>query len=338
MFEAGNGGHVEEHNSLVTCENPERYGGVGDGSDATTAIEAAVAASITSGRPVYFPAGVWSYRGASPMSPGVDFRMFGAGVGLTTIEITQSTHLLSRGHVDSWHVHDLTVSGGKGLLHATDAGTNVGNFKVFERLHLIDYTGCAIASESVDCPGWKIRDCLFIGANFANTIGVALAGWPDSSSIQDCDFHRNRVGIKLGRGAPNAHVSNCGFIRWSTERPNGPAVDLWIVPDSVFLNSGPGFEVAGCKFGNENVVVGDYAIVIADQDTGTDFSTRLPDLDSASAGYIDGHTYRNSAYITGGNGPDQFIFSTVPVGRTTDIVLERIVTAGSEITASIVYL
>lgn len=75
--------------------------------------------------------------------------------------------------------------------------------------------GGPIADNSKDQPYWKIERNIFMANNYATSMGIALSGLTDASTIANNSFRANRVHIKLARGGNNTYVYDCDFLKCS---------------------------------------------------------------------------------------------------------------------------
>lgn len=287
------------------------YGAKGDGvTDDTAAINAAVAAQGSTGTPVFFPPGSYVYTGNGYDLGTVNF--CGASMSSTYILIGAGKYFVDSNQVwSTLNVSDLSFYGGAGAIRNRYTGGSVAGHLNISDCFFDNYTGAAITNNAVDQPYWKISNCTFNGANdTGSTMGIAITGLVDSSTISDCSFRRNRVNIKIGQGANNVHLRDSDFVRFNayagTARTN-----LWIVPAPAYANSGTGTVVSGNKFGGENYDSADYHILFADEGTGITFGERFPALGSDSTGYVSNHAYVDNYYQFASNGGPA-IYSTTP--------------------------
>ena len=92
-------------------------------------------------------------------------------------------------------------------------------------------------------------------------------------------------------------------------------MDVWVVPYATDTNAGWGLTIRGTKFGNENVLPGDYRILIADEapaGDGDTIGTRMPVYDADSTGYSGGlNITQNLISLTGSN-QTPIVYSTTP--------------------------
>lgn len=299
-----------------TVVNVKDYGAVGDGvTDDTAAIEAAFA--VNGG--IYFPPGTYNYTGTGLTGSNAP-TILGAGRCETFIDLTGGDYLLDISiQLLRLDVRDIAVFNGKGAIRHTYTGANVTYGHIVERCEFRDYTECAIASDASDMPYWRIRNCYFESANTTDTIGVALGGGPDDCVIDSCSFVENRVHLTAYAGN-NLQISNCDFLQYSTVASGGARASVWIRPGTSSTNSGPGMVVRNCKFGNENLVGGDYRILYADQDTGTHNGNKMPKLSADSTGYIIGHRISECMFMNIGGGDNSIIYSTTPNVRAVHVV------------------
>jgi hypothetical protein len=275
------------------------------GTDDTTAINAAGAA----GRVLLGP-GNYIYNGTGITN--LLCHIAGAGKEVTFVNLGATSYFYNRnGTIQELTVKGITFIGGKGAIRQSSTGSDSYRHRHIFDCRFQDYTQCAISDLGSDTPYWKIRDCFFEGANFTTTIGVAIAGQLDATEITGCGFTKNRVHIKLTNSGLDTRVMNCDFFREGASA-GSPRVDIWMVP-SAALGSG-GMVIDGAKFGPELLESTDYRIVIADQAAGTDFSSRMPDLTTASTGSVTTLIVRDSilAGILGATNAPPLVFTTTP--------------------------
>ena len=96
--------------------------------------------------------------------------------------------------------------------------SNVTDYHTVSDCAFIDYSGASISTNSVDDPYWKIERNIFMGSNYRASMGVALSGLTDGTTIADNAFLANRVHVKLGRGGNNTYIHNCDFLRFGARR------------------------------------------------------------------------------------------------------------------------
>ncbi|WP_138247694.1 glycosyl hydrolase family 28-related protein [Mycolicibacterium phocaicum] len=248
----------------------------------------AIRAAVATGKPVYLPPGAYLYSG-----PGIDHHspvIVGAGQGSTTVTLSPDTHFIDSNQ--RWLRLNLTgirFNGGIGHVRNRYRDSNVNDFHVVSDCAFIGYSGCSISTNSVDNPYWKINRNIFRAANFGTSMGIALSGLTDGTSIADNSFLSNRVHIKLCEGGNNTYITNNDFLRFGP--PEGfPRTDVWFVPAQTDVNAGGGMVLSRCKFGNENLDSHDHHIVYADESSGDWNGGRWPLLEQASARWITGHT------------------------------------------------
>ena len=105
----------------------------------------------------------------------------------------------------------------------------------------INYGGASISNNAPDQPYWKIERNIFQAGNFKSSMGIALSGLTDGTTIANNAFLINRVHIKLARGGNNTYIHNCDFLRFGP--PQGfPRIDVWFTlsPDEVNCGVGHG--------------------------------------------------------------------------------------------------
>lgn len=274
-------------------------------TDSSEAIRAAVA----SGKPVYIPPGRYLYLGHGIDHPNPV--ILGAGQGTTTVGLGPETYFIdSNQRWNSLELGGIRFDGGRGHVRNSHAGANVADLHQVHDCAFIGYRGCSISTNSVDHPYWKISNNVFHGVDYVGTIGIAMSGLSDGTTISDNAFLANRVHVKLSMGGNNTYIQNNDFLRFGP--PDGsPRIDVWFVPAPSDTNAGGGMVITRCKFGNENLDPADLRIVYADQGTGSLISERWPVLDQPSAQWIAGHSV--SEVFVNGIGDSV----TIPLIRST---------------------
>jgi hypothetical protein len=255
--------------------------------DSSPAIRAAVA----SGKPVYIPPGAYMFLG-----PGIDHRapfIVGAGQSATAVGLGPDTTFIDSNQLwTSLTLRGIRFVGGKGHVKNRFESVNVTDYHVISDCAFFFYSGASISNNSADQPYWKIERNIFCADNFATSMGIALSGFTDGSTIANNAFLRNRVHIKLPRGGQSTYIHDCDFLRFG--QPQGfPRIDVWFTLSPDDVNLGAGMVLTRCKFGNEGLDGGDYRIVYADEAAGRTNDERWPRLDADSPNWIGGHTVSN---------------------------------------------
>lgn len=274
--------------------------------------------------------GTFRYNG--PGLSGGSYNFEGDGPGSTVVALGPNSYFFaSSNRIDQLDLGGMTFIGGLGAIHFTFPGINVTNHFYVDKCRFRGYAQTAIGHNSLDMPYWKISRSIFDAANSVSTMGVALAGYTDQSTLTDCSFLRNKIHIKAGLSGNNLGIDKCDLLQFDkgTQRTM-----VWVVPNPSWNNAGQGFLVTGTKFGNENLDISDYRILYADELAGADFAIRLPNFTMASAGYVVGHRVRTTVIGSTGNGP--FVYSMVPQGRVLDCVYDLQI-AGSKPRAIVEY-
>ena len=273
--------------------------------DSSDALRAAVA----SGKPVYIPPGVFMFYGS-----GIDHHapfIVGAGQGHTTIVLGPGTTFIdSNQRWVSLTLRGIRFNGGVGHARNRFKEINVTDYHTVSDCAFIEYSGASISTNSVDHPYWKIERNIFRAANYTESMGIALSGYTDGSTIANNAFLANRVHVKLGRGGNNTYIHNCDFLRFGVPE-RFPRIDVWFTLSPDDTNCGGGMVITRCKFGNESLAEGDYKILYADETEGQMNHERWPLLDDESPNWIGGHTV--STVFTNGIGETALI----PLVRST---------------------
>jgi hypothetical protein len=316
--------------------------GVGNSTADTAALEAAWAymtASATSGvvasspsdqydishSTLILPPGSITYTGTGLTDAGITgfagrFAIRGAHSGTSEIRLSNASGRLIdivSSTITRFDLADFQLRGGLGLFRHQRTSDNIFGDLAFRRLVLRSYTGCAIEWRSQNMPYVTVEGCTFRAADTLNTMGIALAGIANGSQILRNRFLLNRVHVKMQNGGCDVYLDGNDFLRFSTDRTNGPCTDLWLVPTATFVpafGTGTGTHLTRSnKMGNENFQSGDFKVLVADEDTGSGSSngTRWPDTTNASAGFLEGVTIAGTMYgaATALRSP---IYSTTP--------------------------
>lgn len=312
---------------FVTGRDLREFGSnvaTGDVAADTAALEAAWAtmtASATSGRvtssptdqydisrsTLLLPPGSITYSGTGLTDAGITgfagrFAIRGAHCGTSEVRLSNAAGRLvdiASAALTRFELADFQVRGGAGLFRHQRTADNIFGDLAFRRLVLRAYTGCAIEWNSQNMPYVIVDGCVFRGADTLTTMGVALSGIANGSRITGNRFLLNRVHVKLRRGGNDVYLDGNDWLRFVTDRTNGPCTDLWLVPSPDYPGNGAG---AGThitrsnKFGNENFLTGDYKILVADEATGANNGVQWPDTTTASAGYVEGITAHPTIY------------------------------------------
>jgi hypothetical protein len=281
------------------------------GTDNTQAITNAVAASRMESLPLYVPAGSYFYNGPG-LANWTDPRIFGTGKATSVVLLGAHSYFLDDPGV--WlhlEVHGITFYGGIGAIRSRFVAPADGSEYLIEDNVFENFSGAAISNNSPDNPYWTIRKNIFMAVNTATSIGVALAGGNDTSTIDDNAFISYRVAIKLGAAGANVHVARNEFLQFSQLQSGAaPRVGIWTLPNPK-PNEGSGFVAAWNKFGNENLNPVDLRVLYAEEEPGEHFGDRLP-LTTPTAGYMCGQTFMGNAVFGGGSTPTPFIYSYTP--------------------------
>lgn len=220
----------------------------------------AYAGSEIGGPALYFPSGNYVFKGGSlgfPLSSRV-FAVRGDGANRTRIQVLNDDYFINVSDLSGCEISGIQFFGGKGTLKVSNDGTNVRGTYLIHDCSFLEYSECAIGHTSSDMPAWRVENNVFFGSDGWASIGVALSGLTDNSSIRANQFQRNHYGIKI-RGGYNAYITNNDFIRYT--KPNKDVADIWIVPVAGPANQG--LVISGNKFGNENLRESDFRILVA---------------------------------------------------------------------------
>lgn len=312
--------HAVADGKMMTSRlvNIRDHGAVGDGkTDDTAAIAEAFESSGPEGS-LYFPPGTYVYNGAgldAAFSPSI----IGTASSSTKILLGPDSYFINyAGHLTSLLVRDLTFEGGKGAIKHSYTGVNVAGQYLIQNCQFSNYSSCAVSTDASDMPYWRVSDCIFESANTLDTIGIALSPGTDQCVIDSCSFIRNRIHIKARRGN-NLHITGCDMLQFSPDASSGPRVAVWIVPAETDINAGTGLTITRCKFGNENLVPGDFRLLYADELEGASNGEMFPILDADSSNYVAGHNIALNLFVGNEANSHPIIFSTTPNVRSLNV-------------------
>ncbi len=174
------------------------------------------------------------------------------------------------------HIEGVTFDGGRRHIRLSNTATTTGVRKIIRDCSFINYSLSAISSEQSDSPHWEVTGSTFLAkADATGTVGIAIGGLLDNSTIAHNRFFRNWVDILLD-GAGSYGISGTLIIRENdfinfgnvTKRTN-----IWMIPGDLAssngTNSGYGTAILENKFGNENYT-GWSRILVATHNTSAD--------------------------------------------------------------------
>ena len=308
--------------------NVKDYGAVGDGvTDDTTAIAAAWAAAsavVTGdladeiawmqvyGATLYFPAGDYVYSGTGLAATGtVGFNMIGDSRSSTRIRISDTAYLINlNNYVDHMRIADIHFEGGLGTYRNLYTSVNVAANHIVERCLFSNYSECAIGHNSVDMPHWRITDNVFYGVPLLTSIGVALSGVQNNSTIEYNAFLNNRYNLKLDQAGVDIMVHANEFVHFvQGGTPLPDIVDIWLIPKSTSPHHAA--YIINNKFGNENAQTTDQKILIAEEGSGTYF-TDTAHATTLSTGFVSGLHVRDNQLAGSGGWTKPYIYSYTP--------------------------
>jgi hypothetical protein len=316
-------------NRLRETVSVKDYGAKGDGvTDDTLAIEAAWNYALSStfqyspisgelsqmqvnGPAIYFPAGDYIYNGTGLTGGTITaFSLIGESSSSVRIQIADGVYFID---LNDYQYHSrirgIHFEGGAGTYRNIRTAVNVAGHNTVEACTFSNYTECAIGNNCDDWPYWKILNCVFSGTSSLTSIGVALSGLANQSTIQGCSFLNNKYNIKLGRGGPDVKITNCDFVHFTAGAGSPDITDIWIIPSA--STSFKSAEIKNNKFGNENLSSGDNRILIADEGSGTYFTDKhhstSPSTGSVNGLYVEGNQFAGNAGYT-----KSYIYSYTP--------------------------
>jgi hypothetical protein len=286
--------------SPATTINAADFGVRGDGQDYTAELDKAFTEASASEATLVLPFGEIGYSGAGWNSPCP--QIIGQSQQGTIVNLGGSSRLIDSDQAwGTLRFERMKVIGGLGAIRNTFTGTNVAQGFFVRDCYFKDYTKAAIETNAQDMPNWAIQSNQFYALDSTASMGIALAGWQDGSTIFGNEFLDNKVDIKIGRGGQNLLLNHNAHIH---ARAGTSRIAVWFVPvpSGEYQISGQGMVLENAKFGNENLDASDYAIIYADEGSGATVGDRLP-VFTSSVGIISGHTIRDSAIFCIGSPP-----------------------------------
>jgi hypothetical protein len=305
--------------------NVKDYGAIGNGSaNDTVAIDAAwaaarerVAEALTDeaalmevfGATLYFPAGDYVYLGTGLTATGtVGFNIIGDSRSSTRIRISDTAYFINLdNYVDHMRIADLHFEGGLGTFRNLRTGVNVAAHHIVERCLFSNYSECAIGHNASDMPYWRITDNVFYGVPTLTSIGVALSGLTNNSTVENNSFLNNRYNLKLDQSGVDVMVQANDFVHFvQGGSPLPDIVDIWIVPRDTSPHHAA--YILNNKFGSENAQTTDQKILIADEGAGTYFTDKVH-ATTLSTGVVNGLHVRDNQFAGASGYAKPYIYS-----------------------------
>lgn len=254
---------------------------------------------------VFLPPGEYLWDGPAYNPTGVGPILLSARPGTVRIRNTGGDYLFAPSQiVTQTDIRGIHLLGGKGLIHYTLASANVTGFHAFEDNVFDGYTECAIANETADMPTMSVRRNSFLQGGNGYAVGLALGGYCDSTVIEDNQFLRNSIDVKIGdRLSGNIVISRNAFFTFSGGMTK--VADIWLVPNSDVnnfgINSGYGTVIRDNKFGNENIDATKPRIIVAQEAAGASRALRQPSTADSAGAYYSGLVIEGgNRFVTGG--------------------------------------
>lgn len=275
--------------------NVKSFGAKGDGrTDDTRAIHECFEQTGA----IFFPPGDYVYMGQG-LNLKNSVQIIGAGAALTSIIIPKDVDfLIVNNAIQGIFISNIRFSGGNRIYAGNFSGVAVHGFKIVSGVEFVGYSSIAIDVNSQDEPYWKISECLFMGADSVNTIGVSMGKNPDNCLIQNNAFLKNRIHLKFRQSGVTCRVFCNDFIQFD-KSDFGDRVAIWFQMHDSYINGGNGLVVFSNKFGNENQMDTDSFVVYSPYVSRINFKERLP-FEYKSTGFAIGHRYIANK-ISGGN-------------------------------------
>lgn len=237
---------------------------------------------------------------------------FTLGAGQYLLTATNSVYWFSC--VDS-----IRVYGGAGAFLFSKTGVNVQNGINICGNDFINYTECAIGVLSSDLPYKTIERNFFYGHSGLTSKGIAFAGDSTRSSIRNNRFLCNRYHIKAVES--NMLISDNDFIRYIGGGGSPVLVDIWFTGTSSTPTSNKTCNIENNKFGNEGFNVADIRVLLADEDTGTNYIDKNH-ATTASTRWHDGLGFRGNHHANVGGALRGFIYSYSGTINITNLVID----------------
>lgn len=286
--------------------------------DSTAAIDQTFALAAVSATPspgiIYFPRGSYIYNGdgGAVNAAWKKIRIQGDGWGISNIILGAGKYLVRRNtKIDEIDIQDISTIGGAGLFRQDYTGNQTGLGRKRFSVQCDQFTEVAISSASVDDPYYDIF-CQLQGANTDTTMGIALAGRSNQTSIAGV-IKDVRVNLKMQRSVDSK--IRLGMF-WATVSSAGGTQDrcnIWIVP-AITVSNGTlheGMIIEGCKFGAEVLSANDRRVVFADELSGTWIGDKWPNYAADSVGYVSGIKFGTNRIATA-TPFNSLVYSTTP--------------------------
>jgi hypothetical protein len=266
--------------------------GVVTGSDDTAIIDAAFAAAYAQNKRVYFPGQKKAYAYNGNGQDYLNMSVFGDGDTKSIILLGDGKFLIDANRVlGTFRMEGLQVLGGSGAFRNRWTGADVSREKIIRGCYFQGQTGAVISTNTQDGPFWKINDNHF-RVNSETGVCIALSGLSDGVEISGNAFDDYKIAIKVGNGGNNARIRDNSFMHFGA---GSGRVNIWVVPNASYINSGTGLKISGNRHGNENLNATDLAIVFADEVIAGYFGDNMPELSTESVGFVSGFSISEEA-------------------------------------------
>jgi|GEM_PF-5877969 len=253
--------------------------------------------------PIVLGPGIYKYsgNGIDTSTGGVTktLSIRGQGCRRTMLRIESDVFLFKWGDTSQLDIHDIHFSGGKGIYIQQAPNVNTRDYYSVTGCRFEGFTVCAIGSNSIDMPNWKIRSNIFAGEDGATA--VALSGLTDLCDVAFNEFIGMRYHVKVGRGGNNIRIHDNFFA--TVKHSDGARV--WVVLEpTATVNFGEGGHLINNNFGNEKgtndpINTADRPILVAQEDvTNSNFYDRYHSTDVSDQYWqgwtIDGNLFAGS--------------------------------------------
>jgi hypothetical protein len=246
------------------------FGGSTAAADNSAAFNAALALHSTTGRPIYFPAGVWKFTGAITYTlPNAtdSLLIMGAAMDATVLQFgaTNGITINYLGYQNSTHWRGLTIttsgaSAGSAItLTQTVPNSNPANTALSDFLNITirgadGYAGANYWTNGIlvnSVANINFNNVTAFGTGGFQGVGVNLASTASNIGVQynfnGCTFDYNDKGIIYGAYVQGVTVTACNFTGGNYGIYSGTptATNQLVVNSSQFNNRTAGIEIDG---------------------------------------------------------------------------------------------
>lgn len=295
------------------------YSARGDGvtSDAA-AIRRAIADGQSANKCVFFPTGTYIIDSPINATSTTRLCLVGSPALNTIIKVSSGIYFIdipATKVLGTAYFSDFQIVGPGGFVRQLSTAANTGVSQIFSRIMCFNQAGIAcIQTNASDLAVIHFNNIRLLAANSVDTIGIAISGTATGATFDTIECGRERICIKMPAfGSQGSTITRNTFTRSDMVVTGGPRIGIWLVPTASINQNGP--VIFGNYFGNEDLVSGDFYVVVAEELPGADNGSRMPDLSTVSTKQAGIFFTNNTLVDAGPIGTPlarQFLFSTTP--------------------------